>query len=76
MSLVSVVRCQVEVYASGRSLVQRSSTWCGVSECDREAASVRRPWSARGCRAMKKEVLYAFCMVLGTKVIDYFPVQL
>ena len=34
---VSVVCCHVEVSASGRSLVRRSPTECGVSECDREA---------------------------------------
>jgi hypothetical protein len=32
MSLVSVVCCQVEVSASGWSLVQRSPTECDVSE--------------------------------------------
>jgi hypothetical protein len=32
MSLVCVVSCQVRVSASGRSLVQRSPTECGVSE--------------------------------------------
>jgi hypothetical protein len=31
--LVSVVCCQVEVPATGRSLVQRSPTDCGVSLC-------------------------------------------
>jgi hypothetical protein len=36
--LVSVVCCQVEVSATGWSLVQRSPTECGVSECDREAS--------------------------------------
>ena len=37
MSLVSVVCCQVDVSATGRSLAQRSSTDCGVSnERDRE----------------------------------------
>jgi hypothetical protein len=35
LSLVSVVYCQVEVFASVWSLVQRSPTECGVSECDR-----------------------------------------
>jgi hypothetical protein len=39
---VSVVCCQVEVSASGRSLAHRSPTECGVSECDREASTVRR----------------------------------
>jgi hypothetical protein len=39
LSLVSVVCCQVEVYATGWSLVQRSPTECGVSNvCDREAS--------------------------------------
>jgi hypothetical protein len=39
----SFVCCRVEVYASGRSLVQRSPTECGVSECDREASIMRWP---------------------------------
>jgi hypothetical protein len=38
LSLVSVVCCLVEVSATGWSLVQRSPTECGVSECDREAS--------------------------------------
>jgi hypothetical protein len=37
MFLVSVVCCQIEVSALGRSLVQRSPTDYGVTECDREA---------------------------------------
>ena len=37
LSFVSVVCCQVEVSASGRSLVQMNPTECGVSsECDLE----------------------------------------
>jgi hypothetical protein len=39
LSLVSVVCCQVEVSATGWSLVQRSPTECCVSECDREASN-------------------------------------
>jgi hypothetical protein len=35
---VSVVCCLVEVSATGWSLVQRSPTEYGVSECDREAS--------------------------------------
>jgi hypothetical protein len=38
LSVVSVVCCQVEVSATGWSLVQRSPTECGVSDCDREAS--------------------------------------
>jgi len=35
LSLVSVVSCQVEVFATGRSLVQRSPTECvRVTKCD------------------------------------------
>jgi hypothetical protein len=39
LSLVNVVCCQVEVSAMSLSLVQRSPTECGVSECDREASN-------------------------------------
>jgi hypothetical protein len=39
LSLVSVVWCQVEVSATGWSLVQRSPTDCGVSKVyDRETS--------------------------------------
>jgi hypothetical protein len=38
LSLVSVVCCQVQGSATGRSLVQRSPTECGVSECDLETS--------------------------------------
>jgi hypothetical protein len=40
LSVVSVVCCQVDVSATGWSLVQRSPTDCGVSQkCDREASN-------------------------------------
>ena len=35
---------KLEVSATYRSLVQRSPTDCGVSECDCEASVMRRPW--------------------------------
>jgi hypothetical protein len=35
LSLMSIVCCQVEVSAPGRSLVQGSPTERGMSECDR-----------------------------------------
>jgi hypothetical protein len=44
------VFCQVEVSASGWSLVQRSPTECGVSEYDLETLRLRRP---RPTRAIK-----------------------
>jgi len=46
--LISVVCCHVEVCVSGWSLIQRSPTECGVSECDREASMMRRPWPNGG----------------------------
>jgi hypothetical protein len=52
---VSVVCCQVEVSASGLSLVRRSPTECGVLEFDREASIMRGPWLNRGCCAMEEE---------------------
>ena len=55
--LVNVVRCQVEVSALGRSLVQSSPAECRVSEYDCEALIIRRHWPTRGCRAMKKSAL-------------------
>jgi hypothetical protein len=52
------VCCQVEVSATGWSLVQRSPTECGVSKvCDREASIMRRPWPTRGCCAMGKKII-------------------
>ena len=41
ISLVSVVCCQVEVSATGRSPVGSSPTECGLSECDSEASTMR-----------------------------------
>jgi hypothetical protein len=51
---MSLVCCVVEVSANGRSLVRRSPTECGVSECDRGTS--RRPWRTRGCRAIKIKI--------------------
>jgi hypothetical protein len=56
LSLVSFVCCQVEIL-SGWSLVQRSPTECGVSECDREASIMRWPWPTMAVRHGKKKVL-------------------
>jgi len=58
LSFVSVVCCQVEVSASGCSLVQRIPTECGVSECDREASIMRSPWPTSGCCATEGGLVY------------------
>jgi len=55
LSVMSVVCCQVEVSATGRSLVQRSP------ECDREYSITRRLWPTGGallCHGKKKSRLY------------------
>jgi len=43
LCVVSVVSCQVEVSATKWSLVQRSPTDCGVSECALETSWMSRP---------------------------------
>jgi hypothetical protein len=63
MSLVSVVCCQVEDSETSWSLVQRSPTECGVSEYDREASIMRRPWPTGGCCAMG-EIYFIIIFVL------------
>ena len=34
--------------------MQTSPTECGVSDCDRAASTMRRPWPTRGCCGIKK----------------------
>jgi hypothetical protein len=59
VSFLSLVCFQVEVSVSGRSLVQRGPTGCGVSECDRKTTVFRRAWPTVGCRAMEKKGYYS-----------------
>ena len=56
LSVVSAVYFQVEVSATGRSLVQRSPADCGVFECDREDSIMRKLWPTGGCRTMKEKI--------------------
>ena len=51
---------QVEASESGRSIVQRDPTECCVSECDREASIMRRPWPTGCCRAILNMHVTAF----------------
>jgi len=57
LSLVIIACCQIEAFASGRSLVQRSPTDCGLSEYDQESSIVRRPLPTRDCCSMVKKML-------------------
>jgi hypothetical protein len=56
VSVVSVVCRQVEVSASGWSLVQRSPTGCAELECDREVLNVREPCPTSRCCALRNIV--------------------
>jgi len=51
LSVVSDVCCQVELSASGWSLIQSSPTYSDASGCDREASIMRRPWPTGGLLA-------------------------
>jgi hypothetical protein len=62
LCLVSVVCWQVEVSATGRSLVQRSPTECGVSECDRRT-SQKRSRPAKAVEAWRKKKHVPICGV-------------
>jgi hypothetical protein len=44
---VCCVLSGIGVSATSWSLVQRSPTDCGVSQCDGEASLMRRPWPTR-----------------------------
>ena len=55
------VCCQVEVSASGWSLVQRSPNECGVSECDHESSTMKRPWPTRAVAQWLKKKLH-YCI--------------
>jgi hypothetical protein len=65
LSLVSVVCCQVEVSATGRSLVQRSPTECVVSERDLETSTMKRPRPIRALEPWKKYILWIFLVSIN-----------
>jgi hypothetical protein len=58
LSVVSVVCCQVQFSATGRSLVQRSPTDCGVTECDLKTSIMRKPWTTRVCFATEIIIIF------------------
>jgi len=62
ISPVSVVCWQVEVSASGLSFVRRSPTERGVTECDRETSTMRRPWPSIGCCAIEIKRYVSVCL--------------
>jgi hypothetical protein len=54
---VSCECCQVEVSATDWSLVQRSPTECGVSECDRETSKNEEAQAPKGLSNHRKKKL-------------------
>ena len=54
MSLLTVACCHIEVSGTGRSLVRRNPTDCGMSECCPEISTMRRPRSIRAAQLCKK----------------------
>ena len=50
---LSICKCRMLSGSSSWSLVQRSPTECGVSECNRKASTMRRPWPIKSYCAMK-----------------------
>jgi hypothetical protein len=54
---LNVVFCQVEVSATGQSLVRMSPKECSVPECDLETSTMRRPrLSTHGITYMKVHI--------------------
>jgi hypothetical protein len=67
------VSCECCVLSSrslcvGLITLQRIPTECGVSECDREALIMRRPWPTRGCCVMEKNPDHLLFLVYRTGV--------
>ena len=58
LSLLSVVCYQVQVPVTGRSLVQSRPIECGVSECDLENLTRRRPWPTTADESRKNKGHY------------------
>jgi len=77
-SLVSVLCFQVEVSASGRSLVQRSPNECGVSECDRETSIMRRAWptGSVGPWERRKELSNRILVCYKANCCNYYAIKL
>ena len=73
LSLVSFVCGQVEVSASGLSLVQRSATECGVSKWVWSwSLKMRSPWPTGGCCAMerKKKIFLAITLLIESGTLN------
>jgi hypothetical protein len=68
-----VVCCQVEISASGWSLVQRSPTECClcVCVCDREASIMRRSSRSKGCCAMERSKVRQLIKMIFLRLLEH-----
>ena len=80
--LFIVVCFQVDVSVTSRSLVQRSLTYCVVSECDHEASIIRRPRPTRAVGPEKKKKLhiyiyfiYIYIYILHIYIYSFISIQ-
>ena len=62
VSIASALCCQVEVSASGWSLVQRSRTECSVSDCDHGTSKMRGPCPTAGLSSHENKNLTGFTL--------------
>ena len=67
LSVVIVVCCQVEVSATDRSPIQRSSTECDVTEYDLETSTMRKSRLTRAVEPRKKNI----CASLSVKIMSF-----
>jgi hypothetical protein len=69
-----VVYCQVKVSATDWSLVQRSPAELDVSQCDREATTVRSLWPFNGYIGMERMHVNDFLkLILDLSTFFYLP---
>ena len=61
--------CQGEVSATGRSLAQWSPTECGVSECDLETLTRRKPRPSRAVGPREKEIGGKLLFKIGKNLV-------
>jgi hypothetical protein len=54
LSLGFCMCCEAEISGTGRSLVQRRHTLCGMSECYLDTATMRRPTLTRAVEPRRK----------------------
>ena len=76
LSVVTVACFQVDISGSGWSLVQRNPTDCTVSEYDREATIMRKPWPTRGCCAKGKQISVSIIGIISPMLHPVVPLSL